>query len=119
MKKRLALMAVVLTTGCASNLVTLQPPGGGAEAVGKMTRGIFGSNQIEISLNGKTYRGEWQAESDHDAASWPHQRHVGKASAELTANDGSKLSCHWVFHGVKGEGTCACPGTREYRMTTQ
>lgn len=119
MKKLFALMAVVLTTGCATNLVTLQPPGGGAEAVGKMTRGVFGPNQIEIVVEGKRYRGEWQSESDPDAVSWPHQRHAGKASAELTADDGSKLSCRWTFHGVKGEGTCTCPGSREYRMTTQ
>lgn len=122
MKKLIVLIAAALTAGCATTSVTLYPPGGGTEIAGIITRGMFGSNQIEIPLDGKVYRGEWRTEPAPDlpdAKSRLHKRHVGRTHAELAAEDGSRLSCNWTFHGEKGEGVCKGPDAREYRLTTQ
>jgi len=122
MKKLIVLLAAVLTAGCATTSFTLHPPSGGTAITGKKTFRVFEPNQIEITLDGKTYRGEWStgaASGDMPAVSWPHKRHTGRAHAELTAEDGSRLSCHWIFHGGEGGGTCKGTGAREYKLTTQ
>jgi hypothetical protein len=109
----LALMtATGLLTGCQTSLLKPEP---GITASATVKHPIFwGSTQITVSLNGKTFNGTAN-ESSHDISGeqailfgWQSDHRHPNIKQEmrfllgetiLTANDGAKLACSHLRHG--------------------
>ena len=103
---------------CASTVVlqTTQP---GTKITGSVTRGAVEPYRVEVSLDGKTYTGEWRTTAptpeQKAATSYPHKKHIGQVQSILKANDGGVLDCRWDTHGETAEGRCTT-GDRTYPL---
>ena len=77
------------------------------------------THRVEVSLDGKTYRGEWRtsdpSKEQKAATTYPHRKHVGQVQSTLKADDGSTVDCRWLAHGDTAEGACSGNG-REYLL---
>jgi hypothetical protein len=90
---------------------------------GTVTRGVLEPHDVEVTLEGKTYRGEWRTLAptlkQKEKTPYPHRYHVGRVESTLTAPDGSRLVCNWLTHGYEGEGSCRAPDRREFKLLLQ
>lgn len=98
---------------------SLQPTQPGTKLSGSVTRGVVEPHRVEVSLDGKTYTGEWRTTAptpeQKAATSYPHQKHIGQVRSTLKASDGDVLDCHWDTHGETAEGSCSS-GDRSYPL---
>lgn len=105
-------------SACSSTgvLQTTQP---GTKISGSVTRGAFEPYRVDVSLDGKSYTGEWRTAAptpeQKASTSYPHQKHIGQVRTTLKANDGSVLDCRWDTHGETAEGSCTT-GDRTYPL---
>lgn len=120
MQKNLLIAAVMSLglTACATG--TLQSPQPDAKISGTVAFGLIEPHRVEVTLDGKTYQGEWRTGAptgeQKAAAGRPHRYHVGQVRSTLSAADGSKLECQWQTHSQTGEGSCKA-GDRDYPLT--
>lgn len=102
--------AALLGLAACSSTGTLQAVKPDHRLGGTVTRGLVEPHVVEVTLDGKTYRGEWRTgaptAAQKAAAGYPHRRHVGQVRSVLTAADGSILDCRWQTHGATGAGSC-------------
>lgn len=120
--KNIWLLTATLVLSACSSTGTISPTSSAAPIRGTVTRGLLEPYQVEVTLSGKTYRGEWRTEAapQHpNANSAVHKRHVGKVQSTLRADDGSQLACLWLVHSQVGEGSCVGPDKREYPLRVQ
>ena len=117
MKKIILIAAgIALGLSACSSTGTLQSPRSDAKVSGTITRGFIEPHRVEVSLDGKTYRGEWRTSKEQKAATtYPHRKHVGQVQSTLKADDGSTVDCRWLAHGDTAEGACSGNG-REYLL---
>lgn len=120
MKTNLLIAAgIALGLSACSSTGTLQSPRADAKASGTLTRGFLEPHRVEVSLDGKTYRGEWRtgepSKEQKAATNYPHQKHIGQVVSALKADDGSTLDCRWQTHGDIAEGACTGNG-REFPL---
>ena len=120
--KKICLLAATLVISACSTTGRISPLSSGAPIGGTVTRGMFEPHHVEVTLSGKSYRGEWRTEAapEHPyAKSAVHKYHVGKVRSTLRAVDGSQLVCSWLVHDQAGEGSCVGPDKREYALRVQ
>ncbi|MFY9328975.1 MAG: hypothetical protein WAO76_13325 [Georgfuchsia sp.] len=119
MNKILISVGIALGLSACSSTGTLQSPRSDAKISGIVMRGFFEPHRVEVSLDGKTYRGEWRTgcptKEQKDATTYPHRKHIGQVQSTLKADDGTRLDCHWLTHGNTAEGACSGNG-REYPL---
>jgi len=120
MKNNLLIAAgIVLGLSACSSTRTLQTPISDVKVSGTVTRGLVEPHRVEVSLDGKTYRGEWRTgdptKEQKAAATYPHRKHIGQVQSTLKADDGSTLDCRWQTHGDIAEGACTGNG-REFPL---
>jgi len=120
MQKNLLIAAFgVLVLSACSSTGTLQSTKPENKISGTVTRGLVQPYRVEVTLDDKTYRGEWRTEAptteQQTAAGMPHKYHVKQVRSTLRADDGNQLECEWKTHGDNGEGTCRAGG-REYPL---
>ena len=112
-------VGVALGLSACSSTGTLQSPRADARASGTLTRGPLEPHRVEVSLDGKTYRGEWRTgeptKEQKAATTYPHQKQIGQVVSTLKAEDGSTLDCRWQTHGDLAEGACTGNG-REFPL---
>lgn len=76
-------------------------------------------HRVEVSLDGKTYLGEWRTTAptpeQKAATTYPHQKHIGQVRSTLMSNDGGVLDCYWDTHGETAVGSCSF-GDRSYPL---
>lgn len=108
-KMVIAAAALVGISACSST-VSIQAKNPDVKISGKVTRGFVEPHEVEVIMDGKTYRGEWRTSAQTAAqtasTSYPHRYHIGQVTSALVAEDGSKLDCRWQTHSQVGEGTC-------------
>jgi hypothetical protein len=104
-----AAAALVGISACSST-GSIQSKNPDEKISGKVTRGFVEPHEVEVTMDGKTYRGEWRTGAPTAAqtasTSYPHRYHIGQVSSVLVADDGSKLDCRWQTHSLVGEGAC-------------
>lgn len=120
MKTNLLIAAgIALGLNACSSTGTLQSPRADAKVSGTLTRGLVEPHRVEVSLDGKTYRGEWRTgeptKEQKAATTYPHQKHIGQVVSTLKADDGNTLDCRWQTHGGVAEGACIGNG-REFPL---
>lgn len=117
-KLLIATLGALVLSACSSTGI-LQSTKPENKIDGVVKRGAFEPHQVEVTLDGKTYRGEWRTgaptKEQKSEAGRPHRYHVGQVRTTLRADDGSQLDCQWQTHSQTGEGVCAAGG-REYPM---
>lgn len=117
-KKILLLITTLIISAC-STTGKLSPISSEDPIGGTVTRGLVEPFQVEVTLSGKTYRGEWRtlaAPESSGASLALHRRHVGKVQSALRADDNTQLVCSWFVHSQIGEGSCVGPDNREYEL---
>lgn len=109
----------VLSLGACTSTRYLQSGSPETPISGAVTKEAFGSRRVEVTLNGKIYRGDWRVDpptkEQKAETSYPHRRHIGIVDSKLLAEDGSTLVCHWKTESTAAEGTCQDDG-REYLL---
>lgn len=115
MKANLLIVAgIALGLSACASTVSMQSPRADAKASATVTRGLFEPYLVEVSIDGKIYRGEWRTsdptKEQKAATSYPHLKHVGQVRTRVTADDGSTLDCRFQTHGDTAEGTCSGSG---------
>lgn len=85
-----------------------------------VTRNLFGSDKIEVTHNGKAYRGDWQvgppSKEQTQGETFRHRQHMHSAKNVLKADDGSGMVCQWKTHLYAADGSCVVDG-REYPLS--
>jgi hypothetical protein len=85
-----------------------------------VTRELVGPDKIEVTLNGKVYRGDWQvgppSKEQTQGETFRHRRHMHSAKNILKADDGSGMECQWKTHLYAADGSCVADG-REYPLS--
>lgn len=121
MKKSLVAAAIgaLLLSGCTS---IGSVKNGSDEASAVVTRNLFGPDRIEVTLNGKTYRGDWilspPAKEQLEGQTRRHRQHISSAKQTLKADDGSEMTCQWKTHLYAYNGNCTV-GNREYALSLE
>ena len=110
-------LGLVSALSACSSTGTLQAKNADLKISGFVKRGLIEPFPVELSIDGKTYRGEWRTgaptKEQRAATPIPHRSHVGQVNATLKADDGTALNCQLLSHGNSAEGTCTGNG-REY-----
>lgn len=113
----LLIAGLTLGLGACASTTTLQSTDGNVS--GKLSRNLIEPHQVEVTLDGKAYRGDWRtsapSKEQRQTAGFPHQKHIGQVNATLKADDGGILNCRWQTHGDQAEGTCTSAG-RDYPL---
>jgi hypothetical protein len=85
-----------------------------------VTRNLLGPDKIEVTLNEKVYRGDWQlgppSKDQTQGETFRHRQHMHSAKNVLKADDGSEMVCQWKTHLYAADGSCAADG-REYPLS--
>lgn len=93
---------------------------GSDEISAAVTRNLFGPDRIEVTLNGKVYRGDWilspPAKEQTEGQPRRHRQHIASAKQTLKADDGSEMTCQWKTHLYAYDGNCTIGG-REYALS--
>ena len=100
----IAIGSLCSLSACAPHILTLVPDRASA---GRLQHASGGAGTMELSYSGKSYSGEFAAESSR-RINGEHQRHPGRiARPVLVAPDGDKLVCdvQWPNAG-KPAGVC-------------
>ena len=109
----------VLSLGACTSTRYLQSGSPDTLISGTVTKEVFGARRVEVTLNGKIYRGDWRVDpptkEQKAETSYPHRRHIGIVDSKLLADDGSALVCHWKTESITAEGICQDNG-REYLL---
>jgi len=118
-----ATLLVIAVAGCATNvaLTGIDTPVAGS---GTLHFEGFEPHVIDITLDGKRYRGEWASKlctTDACGAGYTHvlalhRRHIAVGQAALKAEDGSSLECEWISHFPKVDGKCHAQDGRQYSL---
>lgn len=119
--KLLFAAASVLVVAACTSTATVRGVSPNESLSGTVTRGVWlQPGQVEIQVNGKSYRGEWHENAltseQRAETGYPHRRHVKKVDSVLTADDGSTMTCRWETHAKQAEGVCTA-NAREYLTT--
>jgi hypothetical protein len=109
--------ALSLLSGCASQAT---PP----VSAGVLKPDWQPAQHLRIDLEGRSYSGEWNAQTCHtDACRGSfrnvkrHERnHVAQGKAQLTSADGARLDCEWTSFRAQIEGVCNTPDGRLYTL---
>jgi hypothetical protein len=113
-----ALAALLSLAACSTGTLLSNKPEN--KISGTVTRGLIEPHRVQVTLDGKTYQGEWRTGTptaeQKSFAGHTHRFHVGQVRSTLSATDGSTLDCQWQIHGVAGEGTCQA-GNHDYPLT--
>ena len=123
MKANLLIVAgIALGLSACASTVSMQSSRADAKASATVTRGLFEPYLIEVSIDGKIYRGEWRTsdptKEQKAATTYPHLKHIGQVQSKLTADDGSTLDCRFQTHGETAEGSCSGNG-RDYPLVSK
>ncbi len=106
-----ALIAVFGIAACTT--IDVAQTKGDEKITGSIKAGLQ-SHVAEIGLNGKLYRGNWIAgeptREQIAQTSYPHRKHLSEVSLDMTAEDGSKMSCKGLAHGLEGDLVCTANG---------
>lgn len=85
-----------------------------------VTRNLFGPDKIEVTLNGKVYRGDWKigppSKEQTQGETFRHRQHMHSAKSVLKTDGGSEMVCQWKTHLYAADGSCAVDG-REYLLS--
>lgn len=112
-----AWIALLGIAGCST--VDVAQTKGDEKIAGSIKAGLQ-SHVAEISLNGKSYHGNWIADEPTREqiaqTSYPHRKHVSQISLDMMAEDGSKMSCKGLAHGLAGDIVCTSNG-KDYSVT--
>jgi hypothetical protein len=115
----LALSAALLS-GCAPTQLTLHPERSGQDGTGIVRQSFLEPHQIEVTVAGQVYTGEWRSQEapDHPLAqSYLHKRSVGRVVTTLTNSEGRRMHCNWLIHGLSGYGTCEDDSHTKFAVT--
>jgi len=116
----IAILLAALVSGCSSASLTLRSENSTQGGSGVVRQGLVQPYQIELTLDGQTYTGEWRTQdaSDHPLAqSYTHKHTVGRVVTTLTSRDGKHLYCNWLVEGLHGSGTCEAESHRKFDVT--
>lgn len=110
--------------GCATTEVALTGDGISQAGAGTLELVWLWPNRAEIQLDGKRYAGEWadsrcftpQCRGVFFNVAKIHRRQIRRGSAELLAQDGTRLDCEWVSHDKKVVGTCQSGDGRRFDL---
>lgn len=115
--KNSLLIVLGLVSALSACTSTFQAKNADSKISGFVKRGLIEPFPVEISIDGKTYRGEWRtgAPTQEQRAATPikHRRHIEQATVTLKADDGAELNCQLLSHGSFADGSCTGNG-REY-----
>lgn len=82
-----------------------------------VTRNLFGPDKIEVTLNGKVYRGDWKigppSKEQTQGETLRHRQHMRSAKSVLKT-DG--MVCQWKPHLYSADGSYAVDA-REYPLS--
>ncbi len=110
--------------GCATTDVALTSADKPDAGSGTLQMVWLFPNTAEVQLDGKRYVGEWadsrcftpQCRGEFFNVPKIHRRHIRKGSAELEAQDDTRLNCEWVSHDKKVIGTCQASDGRQFKL---
>ncbi len=110
--------------GCAGGNVALTSANQADAGSGTLQMVWLLPNTAEVQLDGKRYAGEWadsrcftpECRGEFFNVPKIHRRHVRKGSAELVAQDATRLNCEWVSHDKKVIGTCQASDGRQFKL---
>lgn len=114
------LLSAALTSGCASPRLVLHPEDAGPDGSGSLHQSFVEPHQIEVSVDGQVYRGEWRSQEapDHPLAqTYLHKRTVGRVETTLTSSKGRRMHCNWLVDSLHGYGTCEDQDHRKFDVT--
>lgn len=124
MKKIILLLAVLLMSGCAGNLILIDKDS-------KQFSGQFNSlsKTLEVSINGKLFSGFYitnasvaisnsQINSTRSTANANTQTFYGgdTGRAVLRAADGETIQCEFNYQGMKAIGSCLNATGERYQL---
>lgn len=119
MNKHIVVALITLSGIAACTTVQVGQINGDEKITGSIKAGLQ-SHVAEISLNGKLYRGNWIADEPTREqvaqTPYPHRKHVSQVNLDMTADDGSKMSCKGLAHGLAGDIVCTSNG-KDYPVT--
>ncbi|MCX7176561.1 MAG: hypothetical protein NT159_22090 [Proteobacteria bacterium] len=113
-------LAAALLSGCAPTHLTLHPENSGQDGTGIVRQNFLEPYQIEVTVAGQVYTGEWRSQEapDHPLAqSYLHKRGVGRVVTTLTNGEGKRMTCNWLVEGLRGYGTCEDDSHRKFAVT--
>ncbi|MCP5277919.1 MAG: hypothetical protein H6935_06080 [Thiobacillus sp.] len=123
--KPLTILALLLLAGCTSNLA-LKDTSNAAQAVGTLNLHWLQPNSIEVTLEGRRYKGDWtmsrclpadyQCRGPYLSVPKVHRRHISQGQATLTSREGDSLECKWVSHLPDVRGTCRTQDGRLFSL---
>ncbi len=113
-----------LVAGCATTEVALTSNEKSEAGTGTLQLVWLWPNRVEIALDGKRYVGEWadsrcftpQCRGEFFNVPKLHRRHIRKGSAELAAQDDTRLICEWVSHDKKVIGACQANDGHKFEL---
>ncbi len=119
-----ALLAFSVLTGCATTDVALSSADKPEAGAGALQIVWLLPNRAEIRLDGKRYVGEWndsrcftpECRGEFRNVLKLHRRHIRNGSAELVADENTRMNCEWVSHDKKVIGACRTNDGRVYRL---
>lgn len=119
-----ALLAFSVLTGCATTDVALSSADKPEAGAGALQMVWLLPNRAEIRLDGKRYVGEWndsrcftpECRGKFRNVLKLHRRHIHHGSAELVADENTRMNCEWVSHDKKVIGACRTNDGRVYRL---
>jgi len=118
MKSKLILLAAstIVLAACTS---TGSMKSGNDTLSAVVTRNLFDPDRIEVTLNGKVYRGDWQlgppSKDETQGATYRHRTHMHTVKHTLKADDSSTMECQWKTHLYAADGLCVSNG-KEYSI---
>ncbi len=99
-----------LLSGCATQI---RPP----VAAAAVQPDWLPEQQLQIELDGRSYRGSWHSQACHTDACRGvfrnvkryERRQITRAEAQLASADGLQLDCTWTRFRTQLEGMCQTP----------
>lgn len=117
---RFVILSASLVAGCAPTCLTLHSSEYGLGGTGIVRQSFIQPYQIEVTVNGDAYTGQWRTQEapDHPLAkSYLHKREVGRVVTTLSDNKGRHLYCNWLVQSLRGYGTCEDDVHKKFDVT--
>lgn len=116
--KLILLTAIAVVLAACTSIGSIKSGNDTLSAV--VTRNLLGSDRIDVTLNGKVYRGDWQvgppSKEQTQGETFRHRQHMHSAKSVLKSDDGSGMVCQWETHLYAADGSCVVDG-REYPLS--